>query len=255
MTDEQIKKGFWYRDKNNNWTPDSITYFENYIPGTRLNLNITQLNLGPGDQKKLLKFWFNELPKLTSVKYLWFSSRVNQEMFEAACNMENLEGLYIKWSGIKQLDSLIKLKNLKHLHLGSSAQVESIRVFKNINWLTTLNLEQLNKVTDFDDIAGMTNLNGLGVDGSIWTAQKIETLHPFGQLKGLKYLTLTNTRAKDKSFDPILNLRELIRFNSSWNYPETEFEKLKSLPNLKYGNVETSWAEIKEQAKNLFGSE
>jgi hypothetical protein len=247
MTDEQIKKGFWYWDMDNKWPPDSITYIENFRPLTKLNLNITQLGLKTSDQKKLLQFWCNELTKLTSVKYLWFSSRVNQEMFEAACDMENLEGLYIKWSGIKTIDSLRKLKNLKHLHIGSSAQVESIRVFRDINWLTTLNLEQLNKVTDFSDIANMTNLQGLGIDGSIWTAQKIDTLKPFGQLSELKYLTLTNTRTKDKSFDPLMNLKDLVRFNSSWNYPVTEFEKLKRLPNLKYGNVETSWIEIKEK--------
>lgn len=112
MTDQQIRKGFWYWDRDNNWPPESVTYFEKYRPGTKLNLNITQLNLGTSDQKKLLKIWFNELPKLTSVKYLWFCSRVNQEMFEAACDMENLEGLYIKWSGIKKIDSLIKKKTL-----------------------------------------------------------------------------------------------------------------------------------------------
>jgi hypothetical protein len=247
MTNEQIKKGFWYWDMDNKWPPNSITYIENFRPLTKLNLNITQLGLKTGDQKKLLQFWCNEFPKLTSVKYLWFCSRVNQEMFEAACDMENLEGLYIKWSGIKNVDSLLKLKNLKHLHIGSSGQIENIRVFQDINWLTTLSLEQLNKVTDFIDIANMTNLEGLGIDGSIWTAQKIDTLKPIGQLRGLKYLTLTNTRTKDKSFDPLLNLKELVRFNSSWNYPVTEFEKLKGLPNLKYGNVETSWTEIKEK--------
>lgn len=102
-------------------------------------------------------------------------------------------------------------------------------------------------MTDFKDVAGMTNLKGLGIDGSIWTAQKIDTLLPLGQLTELKYLTLTNTRTKDKSFDPLLNLMQLIRFNSSWNYPVTEFEKLKSLPNLKYGNVETSWDEKKKK--------
>ena len=247
MTDEQIKKGFWYWDMDNKWPPNSISYIENFRPVIKLNLNITQLGLKTGDQKKLLQFWCNEMPKLTTVKYLWLCSRVNQEMFEAACDMDNLEGLYIKWSGIKKIDSLLKLKNLKHLHIGSSGQVENIRVFRDINWLTTLSLEQLNNVTDFSDIAGMTNLQGLGIDGSIWTAQKIDTLQPIGQLRGLKYLTLTNTRTKDKSFDPILNLKELVRFNSSWNYPVTEFEKLKGLPNLKYGNVETSWTEIKEK--------
>jgi hypothetical protein len=66
-------------------------------------------------------------------------------------------------------------------------------------------------------------------------------------LFNLKYLTLTNSRIQDKSFDPLLKLVELVRFNSSWNYPEAEFDKLKSLPNLKYGNVETSWRELKEK--------
>ncbi len=249
MNEEQIKNGFWYLDRKNNWPPDSISYLENYRQETRLNLNITQLDISTSEQKKLVKSWCLELPKLTSVRFLWFCSRVNQDMFEAACKMENLEGLFIKWSGIKDIDSLVNLKNLKHLHIGSSGQIENIKVFRNINWLSTLNLEQLNKVSDFTDISEMINLKGLGIDGSVWTTQKIDTLKPIGHLTALKYLTLTNTQIKDKSFDPILNLKELIRFNSSWNYPETEFQKLKSLPNLKLGNIETSWKELKEKMK------
>ncbi len=141
----------------------------------------------------------------------------------------------------------MKLKQLEHLHIGSSGQVEDIKVFRDINWLTTLNLDQLNKVSDFSDIGNMTNLQGLGIDGSIWTTQKIESLKPIENLTNLKYLSLTNTRILDKSFDPILKLKELVRFNSSWNYPESEFDKLKALPNLKYGNIETSWEEIKSK--------
>jgi hypothetical protein len=247
MTEEQIKRGFWYWDMENNWPPESITELGRYRPTVKLNLAITQLSRNTSDQKKLVKLWCNELPKLTSVRYLWFCSRVNQEIFDAACEMQGLEGLYIKWSGIKSVDSLLKLRNLRHLHIGSSGQIENIKVFRNIDYLTTLNLQQLNKVTDFTDISGMTNLNGLGIDGSIWTSQKIDSLRPIEKLVGLKYLTLTNTRIKDKSFTPILNLKELVRFNSSWNYPETEFEKLKTLPKLKFGNVETSWKEIKSK--------
>jgi hypothetical protein len=249
MTDNQIKKGIWYWDRENNWPPDSTTYLDKYNPSSKLNLNITQLTIGTTEQKKLVKAWCSELPKLSEIKYLWFCSRVSQEMFEAACEIENLEGLYIKWSGIKHIDSLIKLKNLRHLHIGSSGQIESISVFEKMNWLMTLNLEQLNKISDFSVISNLTNLKGLGIDGSMWTAQKIDTLKPIGHLIGLKYLTLTNSRIKDKSFDPILNLNELVRFNSSWNYPENEFKKLKSLPNLKYGNVETSLKEIMEKIK------
>ena len=233
MTEEQIRNGFWFWDRNKNWPPNSITYLDNYKACKELNLNITQLTIGSSEQKKLVRLWCNELPRLSTVKYLWFTSRVNQEMFEAACEIQNLEGLYIKWSNIKQIDSLFKLKQLRHLHIGSSSQVESIKIFREINWLTTLDLEQLNYISDFSDISGMTELKGLGIDGGMWTPQKIDSLTPLENLTGLKYLTLTNSRIRDKSFDSLMNLKELIRFNSSWNYPESEFEKLKKLPKLK----------------------
>ena len=111
--------------------------------------------------------------------------------------------------------------------------------------LITLELQQLNKISDFSILSKLTNLEGLGIDGGIWTAQRIDTLKPLAILRKLKYLTLINTQAKDKSFDSLLGLTELVYFQSSWNYPEAEFEKLKSLPKLKYGNVETSLKEIK----------
>lgn len=53
----------------------------------------------------------------------------------------------------------------------------------------------------------------------------------------MQSLSLVNTVTKDKSFDPLLNLNELIKFESSLNYPKTEFEKLKKLPNLKFTNI------------------
>jgi Leucine-rich repeat (LRR) protein len=118
---------------------------------------------------------------------------------------------------------------------------------KPLSALVTLELEQLNRISNFSILSKLTSLEGLGIDGSIWTAQKIDTLKPLKTLFNLKYLTVTNTRIQDKSFDPLLKLVELVRFNSSWNYPEAEFDKLKSLPNLKYGNVETSWREVKEK--------
>jgi len=249
MTKDQITNGIWHWDRENDWPPKEVTYLDKYKPNSKLNLNITQLNIGVAEQKKLIKMWCEELPKLTEIKYLWFCSRVNQEMFEAACEMENLEGLYIKWSGIKHIESINKLKNLRHIHIGSSGQIESINVFEKMNTLITLSLEQLNKISDFSVLSQLKSLEGLEINGSMWTAQKIETLKPFGNLIGLKYLSVINSQIKDKSFDSILNLKELVRFNSSWNYPEREFEKLKSLPNLKYGNIETSWKEIKEKIK------
>lgn len=245
----EFMRGFWSWDIANQWPPLPITYFEDFVPKPRLNLDITQLMVRPQEQKKIVQKWCAELPNLNAVEYLWFTSRVSQEMFEVACQMENLKGLFIKWSGIKNIDSIVKLKHLKHLHIGSSSQIENIKVFININSLETLELENIKKVQDFSDLAGMTNLVELGIDGGMWQAQKIQSLKPIENLVNLKRLSLTNTQILDGSFDPILKLKNLVGFYCSWNNPVSEFEKLKTLPNLKYGNIETSWEEEKRRLR------
>lgn len=247
LSPEQIRWGYWNWLRARKRVPNHITYFEDYKPSETLVLEITQLDVGSYRQNKIVDQWCAELPNLEEVKCLWFVSRVNQKMFDAACQVPNLEGLFIKWSGIKNIGALRISNKLQHLHLGSSSQVESIEVLGDLDGLVTLDLEQLNRISDFSVLSKFNALEGLGIDGSIWTTQKIDSLKPLTNLHNLKYLTVTNTRIKDKSFDPLLGLTELVRFNSSWNYPEAEFEKLKALPKLKYGNVETSWKELKAQ--------
>ncbi|WP_139063732.1 leucine-rich repeat domain-containing protein [Flagellimonas eckloniae] len=246
MTEEFIKQGFWNTTQFNRINQDSITDIEEYNDSDKLSLFITQLSdRSAYQQNKLVDKWCSKLPELDKVKYLWLPSRVNQKIFNAICNMPNLEGLWIKWSGIKSIDELINLKKLKHLHLGSSSQINDIGMLSSLPSLKTLHMEQLNKISDFRCIGKLTQLIGLGIDGSIWTPQKIDSLEFIKQISGLRYFTMTNSRLKSKSFEPLLALKLLVRFNSSWNYPESEFSILQTHPSLKYGNIETSWKELK----------
>ena len=237
LTEKQIEKGFWCWDQENNHPPEKITLLEDYKTCEKLNLVITQIGTDMKYQNKLIDAWCEKLPELTEVKYLWLNSRVNQKIFDAICKLVNLEGLFIKWSGVKKIDNIQNLKNLKHFCLGSSSQVEDIDALGKLSNVITLDLENLKKISDFSVISNLSKLEGLGLDGSMYTAQKIDTLEPLRNLTELKYLTLTNSRILDKSFEAILNLRKLVRFNCSYNYPANEFEKLKNLPNLKYSNV------------------
>ena len=107
-----------------------------------------------------------------------------------------------------------------------------------------LELEQLNKISNFSILANLVNIEGLGVNGSLWTTQKIDTLEFLKPLINLKYLTLINSRLKDTSFDPILNLKELVRFRASWNHSINEFKKLNVLPKLKIGFENKSWEDV-----------
>lgn len=260
MDENTIRNGFWNSKNFDHLNINTTTFLEDYKPNEKLRLLITQLDyistkreLTPTQFKKIIDDWCIELPKLKEVRYLWLPSRVSQKIFDSICEMENLEGLWIKWSGIKSIDKIIKLKNLKHFHLGSSSQVENIDVLGEMKNLITLETEQLNKIIEFSVIGKLTQLKGLGIDGSIWTPQKIENIEFVSALQQLKYLTLTNTQIKQKSFDPILKLQNIERFNCSWNYPEKEFEKLKAIKSLRFGNVETSWKELKENMNKQLG--
>lgn len=172
MNSDQIIKGFWYWDRENNWPPKALMHIEEFQTTEYLNLSITQTSLSSYEEKKLITAWCKILPTHKEVKYLWLSSRVTQEIFDAICEMSNLEGLYIKWSSVKTLDNLIKLKKLRHLHLGSSSKVESINVLGDMKSLISLELEQLNKVTDFAVISKLVHLKGLGITGSMWDFPK-----------------------------------------------------------------------------------
>lgn len=253
LSEKDIRYGVWHQ-----WgelallKQAEVTLPQDYKPRAKLNLWITQTKLSDYQQKKNIDEWCQKLPQLAEVKSLWFPSKVSQKIFDAVCQMPNLETLWIKWSGIKSIDGLANLKTLKHLFIGSSPEVENIDVLGRLTWLETLEIENFKKFSDFSVLENLNGLQGLGVNGSIWTMQKIDTLKPFGGLLNLKYLTFLNNKILDRNFDPILRLKNLVRFDCSWNHPEAEFEKLKSMPNLKYGNVETSWKEIKAGLKKQY---
>lgn len=87
LSKDQIKTSFWQHRPEANFPPPAVNYPEDYIQGSKLNLICTQLDLSSYQQKKYLDKWCQLLPELTTLRYLWFSSRTNQAMFEAACEV------------------------------------------------------------------------------------------------------------------------------------------------------------------------
>lgn len=238
LSKEQIRDGFWYHKPENNFPPESISYPGDYSGDENLNIVCTQLSISEYQQKKLVKEWTNTLPTLENVRYLWFRSRVNQSLFEAACSMPSLEGLFIKWSGVKNIESLKKLNNLKYLHVGSSAQVTSINVLGNLTKLLVLEIENFKRITKLEPIGNLINLEGLGVSGDIWTTQNVESLSPLISLKNLRYLFLDNLKTPNMRLKSILHLKSLVNLKTSYWWPKSDYSLLRNnLPELKYGSV------------------
>ena len=163
--DVQPWHSFWYYRPTKDFPPRVIQHLEEYDGSERLNLACTQTDLKALQQKKLVREWCEILPTMENVRFLWFSSRVSEPLFEAACEMVNLVGLYIKWSGIKSIASIPKLKNLGYLHIGSSPSLAPLDPLGEVSELEWLELENIRATRDLGFLREFTNLKGLTIGG------------------------------------------------------------------------------------------
>lgn len=196
-------------------------------PRRCLNVVCTQLEMPAAAQRKLVQSWCDVLPTLKSVEYMWFHSRVPQHLFDAACQVPQLKGLYIKWSGVKSIEAVSQARHLESLHLGDSAQVESIDCLGSMTGLRWLDLVNIKRVSRLDPLAKLARLEGLGVEGSTWTTQRVESLAPIGQLTGLRYLSIVNLRSDDKTLEPLFALSRLETFHAAAWWKSEEVAELR----------------------------
>ena len=180
----------------------------------------------------IIKGWAEILPILNSVEVLWVAPKVNQYLFDAICRMPKLRGLWVKHSSIKYVDSS-PLQGLEFLRLGSSPSLNSIQQLANIESLKWLETENLKRITDFSLLSDLKQLVGLGIDGSMWTTQLVESLNPIAKLKKLRYPSLTNTRVIYKNLRPLHRLDNLKTIRMAQWWPKAEVAGLKHAnPNL-----------------------
>jgi hypothetical protein len=218
---------FWFYRPESGSPPPPIAGPDEYGGSPNLNVVCTQIyGQTAYAQKKLVDAWCKALPGIDRIRTLWFSSRVPQRLFDAACSIPGLEGLYVKWSGIKSLAALEQAQGLRYLHLGSSTGVESIEPLGRMTQLRWLNIESFKKIARLDPLSNLTMLDGLSVHGSTWTTQRVETLAPIGALEQLRFLSLINLRSQDKTLRPLDPLTNLEAFRSSLWWPEDEVHQL-----------------------------
>jgi Leucine-rich repeat (LRR) protein len=226
FTQRDYKEGYWYHRPEEAFPPRGLFNPDQYSGEEKLSV-VGAPSISSKDQTKLTKRWIQILPSLINVRVLWVSDKVSQIMFEAICEMRGLEALWLKWSGIKSLESVIKLKQLQSLHIGSSSQLQSTTPLTQLMQLRWLELENIKKIQDISPIGQCTQLLGLGIDGSMWTTQKIKSLNPIGNLSELKYLRITNLRSADKTLKPLYRLHNLQRLHAATWWNQVEIEELK----------------------------
>ena len=216
---------YWYHRPALDFPPRNVRDPADHGVNERLSLAITQTTLKPAQQKALVREWCALLPTLANVRTLWFHTKVTQEIFEAACAMPNLEGLYIKWSAISSLAPIAGLKRLAHLHLGGAPSATHIEALSQLPALVSLDVTNVRAAGDLRFLRGLTKLRELWIGGDSNSLKPllIESLAPLTALRELELLTLTTVRLVDGSLAPLAELPRLIHLGLANMFPMEEY--------------------------------
>ena len=217
---------FWHYRPDDHHPPPAVRWPHELGDSDRAAISCTQTELSASRQRALVAEWCTVLPTLSGIRLLWLTSKAPQSLFEAACQVPDLEGLYVKWSGVRRLDALLSADRLRYFHLGSSTSLESIAPLASCTELKSLGLENIKQIGDLEPIGALSRLEGLAVEGSTWTTQYVDTLEPVGRLTELRYLSLANLKARDRTLRPLFALRKLQRFRAATWWDEGERAEL-----------------------------
>lgn len=174
--------------------------------------------------------WIDTLPKLEKVKFLSVRHTVKQIFFERICQMPNLQGLMFWSSPVEDISSISKLIKLENLKLWSFTKLKDISPLLKLKRLKTLSVDNCFKVENYEIIGNMTQLIGLELCGNTFAPRnlRINSLKPFENLKNLKHLDLSFASVIDKSYESILKMTNLERFDISVMIQKEIRDKIKS---------------------------
>lgn len=140
---------------------------EEYEGESSFILAPTQLqNCTQAEQAKNVKKWCDLFQnEQLNLHKLWITTRISQKISDAACCQQSLNGLWIKWGVYENVESLTKLTNLEHLHLGGGASLKSINPVFKLSKLISFEAERLFAITDYSELANLKKLVALSIEG------------------------------------------------------------------------------------------
>lgn len=225
---------YWHASVNPG--PSSLTEVGEYEGGEDLAVVCTQLGAThtASQQKKIVADWcrFFAQPQ-PGLRRLWLHSRVPQALFDSVCQQHQLEGLYIKWSGITDLRAIAGLTHLQHLHL-CAASVTDLSPLAHLKALHSLSLEGLYKVSDYAAVGELSQLRSLSICGDGVASNRkapLATLQPLTRLTALHALWLVWVTLEQGSYAELAVLRELRQLKLiGMRLSEEERLQLEALP-------------------------
>ena len=231
---DELVFGFWPARQLRGEIPDAIQHPREYSGGDVLNIACTQTGLPASRQKALVRDWCTLLPEI-SVRTLVFSSKVSQELFDAACAVPGLEALSVKWSSIHSLQALSGLCTLRAFYLGSAPSVESLKPISRLAAIEHLFISGIPGPVDLSFVEGLNTLREFGVAAGRGHRLRVDSLQPLASLHRLELLWLVSMQIRNGGLLPLYSLRNLSSLRTTMSESAKDFQALcLALPNLKH---------------------
>jgi hypothetical protein len=184
----------------------------------RLSLDFGQ-HSSKSFRERSITNWMTILPKLNNVGKLLLMSPKSQTFFAIACKMTQLQTLILNSLKIDDLTPISNLKLMNRLHIISCHQLKRIFPVLTLRNIDYLKIENCYTIEDLELIGQMSWLKGLCLTGDSFAPKRLrlKSLKPFHNLKQLRHLDLSTTSVIDKSYEVLLDLPNLERFDTTSN--------------------------------------
>jgi len=246
LTERQIEYGFNYYFPDETNKIKSVVELNEFDGERKLSINCTQLDYWiekngkkAKDKKRILAEWCGFLKENPNAfNELYFGTRMPQELFEAVCHQKGLKRLEIKWGVYDNLESITKLTEIEFLDIGSGSAVQSIEPLTELKKLKGLQVENFQKISNYDAFSKLISLESLFIDGDRTSPKtiRIESIDFLRRMPQLKCYRMLATILVNKDYSPILELNNLeylaIRGRREVKKMYSDFAKL---PKLKWG--------------------
>jgi hypothetical protein len=155
-------------------------------------------------------------------------SAVNQDFLDEIGELIGLEYLELGYPvTATDLRPLTALRSLRHMTMDSPRAITDFTRILELPALERLFIENAKHLTSLDWLRPLKGrLRVLGIEGSLWTKQRIPTLKPLEDF-ALEGLFLTGTILDDQDLSPIATMPNIKFLGTAINAPRSQFEALR----------------------------
>lgn len=154
----------------------------------------------------------------------------DQAYLDEICTITGLERLELEWPvTAKRLDGLRALHRLRHLSIDSPRNITDFAPLLELPSLRTLLITNAKHMTDISWLADAHHLEVIGIEGSMWTTQRIPTLQPLARLRELRAFFAVSTRLADHDLSPLAECPKLEFIGCARVAKREEFERLHAM--------------------------